>query len=53
MTIPETASPPISLRAFPAAWLRDNCDCPRCRDPRNSQKLFQITDLPEGLAIGS
>ncbi|MFG2779743.1 gamma-butyrobetaine hydroxylase-like domain-containing protein [Streptomyces prunicolor] len=27
-------------------WLRDNCPCPRCRDPRNGQKLFQITELP-------
>ncbi|MFD7983296.1 TauD/TfdA family dioxygenase [Kitasatospora indigofera] len=32
-------------------WLRDNCPCPECRDPRNGQKLFQITDLPEDLAI--
>ncbi|MFI9271752.1 phosphonate degradation HD-domain oxygenase [Kitasatospora sp. NPDC052896] len=34
-------------------WLRDNCPCPDCRDPRNGQKLFQITDLPEGLAISA
>ncbi|MFC9330595.1 TauD/TfdA family dioxygenase [Kitasatospora sp. NPDC057015] len=32
-------------------WLRDNCPCTRCRDPRNGQKLFQITDLPDDLAI--
>ncbi|MGK4580536.1 2-trimethylaminoethylphosphonate dioxygenase [Kitasatospora sp. HPMI-4] len=32
-------------------WLRDNCPCPECRDPRNGQKLFQITDLPGDLAI--
>ncbi|WP_441249753.1 2-trimethylaminoethylphosphonate dioxygenase [Kitasatospora sp. McL0602] len=32
-------------------WLRDNCPCTGCRDPRNGQKLFQITDLPEGLAV--
>ncbi|MGW6915081.1 2-trimethylaminoethylphosphonate dioxygenase [Kitasatospora sp. NPDC054939] len=32
-------------------WLRDNCPCTECRDPRNGQKLFQITDLPPGLAI--
>ena len=31
--------------AFPAIWLRDNCPCPECRDPRNDQKLFGITDL--------
>lgn len=32
-------------------WLRDNCPCPECRDPRNGQKLFQVTDLPDDLAI--
>ncbi|MFG2617429.1 TauD/TfdA family dioxygenase [Streptomyces sp. NPDC048507] len=37
----------------PAPWLRDNCPCDTCRDPRNGQKLFQITDLPPGLAVGS
>ncbi|MGE7435324.1 2-trimethylaminoethylphosphonate dioxygenase [Kitasatospora sp. NPDC001175] len=34
-----------------AYWLRDNCPCTECRDPRNGQKLFQITDLPGDLAI--
>ncbi len=32
-------------------WLRDNCPCSHCRDPRNGQKLFQITDLPDDLVI--
>lgn len=32
-------------------WLRDNCPCAHCRDPRTGQKLFQITDLPDDLAI--
>ncbi|AUG80223.1 gamma-butyrobetaine dioxygenase [Kitasatospora sp. MMS16-BH015] len=32
-------------------WLRDNCPCAECRDPRTGQKLFQITDLPADLAI--
>ncbi|MER5636628.1 TauD/TfdA family dioxygenase [Kitasatospora sp. NPDC002227] len=32
-------------------WLRDNCPCAECRDPRTGQKLFQITDLPDGLAV--
>ncbi|MFI6445263.1 TauD/TfdA family dioxygenase [Kitasatospora sp. NPDC050543] len=36
---------------FPTYWLRDNCPCTDCRDPRNGQKLFQITDLPADLAI--
>ncbi|MGP3683834.1 2-trimethylaminoethylphosphonate dioxygenase [Streptomyces sp. IBSNAI002] len=37
----------------PAFWLRDNCPCADCRDPRTGQKLFQITDLPEDLAVGA
>lgn len=28
-------------------WLRDNCPCGQCRDPRTGQKLIQITDLPD------
>lgn len=36
----------------PAPWLRDNCPCADCRDPRTGQKLFQITDLPAALALG-
>jgi gamma-butyrobetaine dioxygenase len=35
----------------PAVWLRDNCPCVECRDPRNGQKLFNITDLPADLAV--
>ncbi|MEU8960257.1 TauD/TfdA family dioxygenase [Streptomyces sp. NPDC048491] len=34
-------------------WLRDNCPCTRCRDPRTGQKLFQITELPAALAIAA
>ncbi|WP_033258699.1 MULTISPECIES: TauD/TfdA family dioxygenase [Kitasatospora] len=30
-------------------WLRDNCPCADCRDPRGGQKRFQIGDLPDGL----
>jgi gamma-butyrobetaine dioxygenase len=37
--------------AFPAIWLRDNCPCPECRDPRNGQKLFGITDLDPQVEI--
>jgi gamma-butyrobetaine dioxygenase len=36
---------------FPAIWLRDNCHCSECRDATSSQKLFQIGDLPEDLAV--
>ncbi|MFJ3895332.1 phosphonate degradation HD-domain oxygenase [Streptomyces sp. NPDC090083] len=42
-----------SVEELPLTWLRDNCPCPRCRDPRNGQKLFQITDLPTDLALGA
>jgi gamma-butyrobetaine dioxygenase len=31
---------------FPHIWLRDNCRCARCRDPRNGQRLFDVLDLP-------
>ncbi|MGF1428925.1 2-trimethylaminoethylphosphonate dioxygenase [Kitasatospora sp. LaBMicrA B282] len=37
----------------PPYWLRDNCPCADCRDPRNGQKLFQITDLPEELSVSA
>ncbi len=31
---------------FPYIWLRDNCRCAACRDPRNGQRLFDALDLP-------
>ncbi|MDV9175131.1 TauD/TfdA family dioxygenase [Streptomyces sp. W16] len=40
-----------SVEDLPLTWLRDNCPCTRCRDPRNGQKLFQITELPADLAF--
>jgi gamma-butyrobetaine dioxygenase len=36
---------------FPAVWLRDNCPCPGCVAPGTGQKLKDITDIPNGLAI--
>jgi gamma-butyrobetaine dioxygenase len=36
---------------FPAAWLRDNCPCPDCVAPGTTQKLKDITDMPNGVAI--
>ncbi|MFI2609892.1 TauD/TfdA family dioxygenase [Kitasatospora sp. NPDC018619] len=39
------------MTELPPYWLRDNCPCAECRDPRNGQKLFRIDDLPEGLAV--
>ncbi|MGW1215107.1 2-trimethylaminoethylphosphonate dioxygenase [Streptomyces sp. NPDC002499] len=43
----------LSVEDLPLTWLRDNCPCPRCRDPRNGQKLFQITELPADLGLGA
>ena len=39
------------LLRFPAIWLRDNCSCPACVAPGTSQKLNDITDMPNGVAI--
>ena len=36
---------------FPAVWLRDNCPCPGCVAAGTGQKLNDITDIPNGLAI--
>jgi gamma-butyrobetaine dioxygenase len=36
---------------FPAIWLRDNCPCAECVAPGTGQKLTDITDIPNGLAI--
>jgi gamma-butyrobetaine dioxygenase len=36
---------------FPAVWLRDNCPCAGCVAPGTGQKLNDITDLPNDLAI--
>ncbi|MFD0279465.1 phosphonate degradation HD-domain oxygenase [Kitasatospora sp. NPDC127111] len=41
------------MTELPPYWLRDNCPCTECRDPRNGQKLFQIGDLPEGLTVAA
>ncbi|MFJ4781847.1 TauD/TfdA family dioxygenase [Streptomyces sp. NPDC088794] len=43
----------LSVEDLPLTWLRDNCPCPRCQDPRNGQKLFQITELPADLGLGA
>ncbi|MEU3478088.1 TauD/TfdA family dioxygenase [Streptomyces sp. NPDC033754] len=41
----------MSLASASPLWLRDNCPCADCRDPRNGQKLFHITELPGALAV--
>ncbi|MEE1665108.1 TauD/TfdA family dioxygenase [Streptomyces sp. WAC07094] len=48
-----SALPTFPIGDLPAMWLRDNCPCAECRDPRSGQKLFQITALPTGLRVGS
>jgi alpha-ketoglutarate-dependent taurine dioxygenase len=53
----DPASPDLELviggrpARFPAVWLRDNCPCPDCLAPGTGQKLNDITDIPNGLAI--
>jgi len=34
-----------------ALWLRDHCQMPSSRDPKNGQRLFDITDIPADTAI--
>ncbi|MER7584922.1 TauD/TfdA family dioxygenase [Kitasatospora sp. NPDC097691] len=41
------------MTELPPYWLRDNCPCAECRDPRNGQKLFRIDDLPQDLTIAA
>ena len=36
---------------FPAVWLRDNCPCTECLDPVSGQKLNDITELPDDVAV--
>jgi len=38
---------------FPAVWLRDNCPCAECLDPGSGQKLNDITELPEDVAVNA
>ena len=44
------AAAPHSLDA---AWLRDNCQCAKCRDPSSGQRLISITDLAPDVIITS
>lgn len=38
---------------YPAVWLRDNCPCAGCADPRSGQKLHDVTDIPPDVAVTS
>ena len=42
-----------NMLRFPAVWLRDNCPCAECLDPGSGQKLRDITELPDGLAVSA
>ena len=36
---------------YPAIWLRDNCPCAECADPRSGQKLHDITGIAPGTTV--
>jgi len=38
-------------RSLDAAWLRDNCQCPSCRDPSSGQRLISVTDLAPDVTV--
>jgi gamma-butyrobetaine dioxygenase len=40
-----------ALFGLPAIWLRDNCQCARCRDPATGERLVSITDLPRDVSV--
>ena len=40
-----------NMLRFPAVWLRDNCPCAECLDPDSGQKLKDITELPQDVAV--
>jgi gamma-butyrobetaine dioxygenase len=35
------------------AWLRDNCQCPSCRDPASGQRLISITDQAANVTVAA
>jgi gamma-butyrobetaine dioxygenase len=53
---PVNAEPPPAdagrpLFGLPAIWLRVNCPCPLCRNPRTNERLVSITDLPQNVSV--
>jgi gamma-butyrobetaine dioxygenase len=53
---PVNAEPPAAetdraLFGLPPIWLRVNCPCANCRDPRNGERLVTITDLPREVSV--
>lgn len=41
----------VTSHGLDAAWLRDNCQCPSCRDPASGQRLISITDQAADVTI--
>jgi gamma-butyrobetaine dioxygenase len=39
------------LFGLPAIWLRVNCPCSMCRDPRTGERLTSITDVPYDASV--
>jgi Gamma-butyrobetaine hydroxylase-like, N-terminal/Taurine catabolism dioxygenase TauD, TfdA family len=48
--MPSRATRP-PLVGMPAAWLRNNCPCPLCRNPVSGQRLLHSTDIPADIAV--
>lgn len=52
---PVNAGPPAGadrlLFGLPAIWLRVNCPCSMCRDPRTGERLASITDVPDDASV--
>src|SRR5208282_90858 len=42
---------PALLDGVPAVWLRANCPCRACLDPRSHQRLCDIPDQPDQVRI--
>jgi gamma-butyrobetaine dioxygenase len=51
MTSTTNSFKPSTELPFPPLWLRDNCPCQSCRDPRSNQKLFQFSELPTDITV--
>jgi gamma-butyrobetaine dioxygenase len=50
---PHLAGVDRGLFGLPAIWLRVNCPCSMCRDPRTDERLVTITDLPQEVWVTS
>jgi gamma-butyrobetaine dioxygenase len=40
-----------ALLGLPAIWLRDNCRCAECRDPRSGERLTSVSDLSASVCV--